>query len=61
MDGGIEGARKEQRKEKKENKERCQALVSVSVMMFSAMKGKRKREGLAVDFRHGCLLPCSVS
>lgn len=54
MGGGIERARKEQRKEKKENKERCQALVSESVLIFSAMKGKRKREGLAMDFRHAC-------
>lgn len=61
MGGGIERARKEQRKEKKENEERCQALVSVSVLIFSTMKGKRKREGLAIDFRHACLLPCSAS
>lgn len=61
MDGGIERARKEQRKEKKENKERCQALVSVSVMIFSSMQGKRRREGLAVDFHHACVLPYSVS
>lgn len=61
MGGGIERARKEQRKEKKENEERCQALVSVSVLIFSTMKGKRKREGFAIGFRHACLLPCSAS
>lgn len=47
------GRGKERRKQRKENQERCQALVWVSVLVFSAMKGKRRREGLAMDF-----LPC---
>lgn len=49
--GGSEGRRKELRKERKENQEKCQALVWVSVLIFSAKRGKRRRAGLAMDFR----------